>query len=238
MSNYCKGVWLYVCVFYAISAFLFTLSIFFSPIIILSSAVFLITIIEPITLLSLKNYLIYISLAIIALIIVILSPIKLIAFIPLTILLIYSSIKEFKTLVTSSLLISSLLAFITSGMIEKLLYFSFLLISTISLGFVTKRLHSFIIVILPILSIFFNPVVGLASSALISSIMAFYFRQENAVCPFTTDAGLVMGGAFISSISILLIILLKWNIFDSSLLITGILLLLSGSMRPEIANKL
>ncbi|AFZ70300.1 hypothetical protein Calag_0540 [Caldisphaera lagunensis DSM 15908] len=239
MSNLCKGIWLYVCIFYSISAFLFTLSILTMHEIMISSGIFLISLIEPIVFLKRRDYYIYATLSIISVLFVLIS-LKYLSLIILVLSLIYVTLKEFKAIVSSSLLIASMIIFMfQSLLIEKILFFVFLLLSTISIGFVTKRVHAFVIVIVALISLFTSPLVGLISSSVVAAIASFYFRQEEKVCPFTTDAGLAVGGGFIAGITIILSALYGWNLIVSSLLVLSVLLLLSGSMKPEtvLTNK-
>ncbi len=235
MSNLCKGIWLYVCIFYSISAFLFTLSILTMHEIMISSGIFLISLIEPIVFIKRRDYYIYAFLSIIS-VLFILTPLKYLSLIVLVISLIYVTLKEFKAIVPSSLLITSLLTFMfQSLLIERILFFIFLLISTVSIGFITKRIHAFVIVMVALITLFTSPIVGLISSSVVAAIASFYFRQQEKVCPFTTDAGLAVGGGFIAGVTIILSALYGWNLIVSSLLVLSVLLLLSGSMKPESA---
>ncbi len=118
-----------------------------------------------------------------------------------------------------------------------MLFFSFTLIPALSLGFITKRTHSFVTVSLALLSMLFNPYVGLASSSILASLTASYFVNEENVCPFTSDVGLVASGGFIAGGSIVLIITLGWNIYSSSIFTLGTVLLLSGSLKPRSKPK-
>ncbi|MGC8572795.1 MAG: hypothetical protein ACP5L0_02135 [Caldisphaera sp.] len=238
MSNLCKGVWFYVCVFYSISALLFTLSIIFMHYIMISSAIFLISIIEPIVFLKRKYYFVYVTLSLIS-IVFIFTQLKIISLILLALSLIYVTLNDFKAIIPSSLLATSFIYFMQLPLLfEKILFFVFLLLSTVSMGFITKKLHAFVMVAIPLISLFTSPLVGLISSSVVVSIMSFYFRQQNEVCPFTTDAGLAMGGGFLSGITIILSAIYGWNLFVSSLLVLSVLLLLSGSMKPENINSI
>jgi len=233
MSNLCKGVWYYVCIFYSIAALFFTISIIFMPYIMISSAIFLISIIEPIVFLKKRDYFVYVALSLMS-VVLILTQLKFLSLILLSISLIYVTLKDFKAIIPSSLLATSLISFMhISLLFEKILFFVFLFISTISISFITKKLHAFVMVVIPLISLFTAPLVGLISSSVVVSIMSFYFRQQNDVCPFTTDAGLAMGGGFLSGITIILAAIYGWNLFVSSLLVLSVLLLLSGSMKPE-----
>lgn len=212
---------------------MFTLSIIFLHYIMISAGIFLISIIEPITMLKKKDYLIYSLLSILALLSLFTQE-RLVSIALLIITLVYVSLKDIKAIIPSSLITTSLIPFLHLPIIEeKIFFFIFLLISTVSIGFITKRVHAFIIVAVSLISLFTTPLVGLISSATVASIMSFYFRQQNEVCPFTTDAGLAMGGGFISGLTIILSIFYGWNLIIGSLLVLGLLLLLSGSMRPE-----
>ncbi len=220
-----------------ISSLLFSFSLIFSPKLMISSGIYLISLAEPAILINKKDYITYLSLSISSIPVLFFSPLKYVVLVPLVISLIILSLKNPKMLIPSSLLITSFIPFISHGILEKMLFFSFILIPALSLGFVTKRVHSFVTVPLALLSMLFNPYVGLASSSILTSLMAFYFVDEENVCPFTSDAGLAASGGFIAGGSIILIITLGWNIYSSSVFILGIMLLLSGSLKPRFIPK-
>ncbi|MCE4607467.1 MAG: hypothetical protein F7B61_00705 [Caldisphaeraceae archaeon] len=227
----------YTSIAFLISSLLFSFSLIFPPKAMISSGIYLISLAEPVILINKKDYVAYLLISLSSIPILFISPLKYVVLVPLFASLIILSLKNSKMLIPSSLLITSLIPFISHGILEEMLFFSFILIPALSLGFVTKRVHSFVTVPLALLSMLFNPYVGLASSSILASLMAFYFVDKENVCPFTSDAGLVASGGFIAGGSIVLIITLGWNIYSSSIFILGTVLLLSGSLKPRFTPK-